>query len=122
MFFSSPANLLLPGPARLRDIVVDTSHFLGNAPAQAQISGASIDPAHEPRMWTPLVARRPVLPDTPHRFRVGPDAPAGGRGAAGQRSATGLGERGADRLHTTLTRPLVAGSRNAFVAVLRLRG
>jgi allantoicase len=22
-----------------------------------------------------VVARRPVLPDTPHRFRVGPDAP-----------------------------------------------
>jgi allantoicase len=103
MFFSSPANLLLPGPARsmgegwetarrreggndwvvtrlagtarLRDIVVDTTHFLGNAPAQVQISGASIDPAHEPRVWTPLVARRPALPDTPHRFRVGPDAP-----------------------------------------------
>jgi allantoicase len=96
MFFSSPANLLLPGPvrsmsegwetarrraggndwvvtqlagtARLRDVVVDTSHFLGNAPAQVQISGASIDPALDgpldSQAWTPLVARRPVLPDT----------------------------------------------------------
>jgi allantoicase len=103
MFFSSPANLLLPGPARsmgegwetarrreggndwvvtrlagparLRDVVFDTSHFLGNAPAQVQISGASMDPALDTQPWTPLVARRPVLPDTPHRFRVGPDAP-----------------------------------------------
>ncbi len=107
MFFSSPANLLLPGPARsmgegwetarrreggndwvvtrltdaarLRDVIFDTSHFLGNAPAQVQISGASIDPDHDDPLdgqaWTPLVARRPVLPDTPHRFRVGPDAP-----------------------------------------------
>ncbi|MGH3769577.1 MAG: allantoicase [Pseudonocardiaceae bacterium] len=98
MFFSSPANLLLPGPARsmaegwetarrreggndwvviqlagtarLRDVVVDTSHFLGNAPAQVQISGAA--PDH--RSWTSLVPCRPVLPDTPHRFRVSPDA------------------------------------------------
>jgi allantoicase len=103
MFFSSPANLLLPGPARsmgegwetarrreggndwvvtqlsgtarLRDVVFDTSHFLGNAPAQVQISGASIDPALDAQPWTPLVARRPVLPDTPHRFQIGPDAP-----------------------------------------------
>jgi allantoicase len=103
MFFSSPANLLLPGPARsmgegwetarrreggndwvvtrlagtarLRDVVFDTSHFVGNAPAQVQISGTSVDPAPDAQSWTPLVARRPVLPDTPHRFRVGPDAP-----------------------------------------------
>jgi hypothetical protein len=27
--------------------------------------------------WKPLVARRPVLPDTPHRFRIGPEAPEG---------------------------------------------
>ncbi|MBA2474178.1 MAG: allantoicase [Pseudonocardiales bacterium] len=109
MFFSSPANLLLPGPARsmgegwetarrrdngndwvvtrlagaaqLRDIVVDTSHFLGNAPVEVQLSGTSLDPAVEDpaalasRSWTPLVPRRPVLPDTPHRFRVDPAAP-----------------------------------------------
>ena len=107
MFFSAPANLLLPGPARsmgegwetarrrddgndwvvtrlagaaqLRSIVVDTGHFLGNAPAQVQISGALIDPALgdplDGQAWTPLVARRPVLPDTPHRFRIGPEAP-----------------------------------------------
>ncbi len=109
MFFSSPANLLLPGPARsmgegwetarrrrggndwvvvrlagasrLRDIVFDTGHFLGNAPGEVQISGATIgqadpDPASlAQRLWTPLVTRCPVQPDTPHRFRIGPAAP-----------------------------------------------
>jgi allantoicase len=37
-----------------------------------QISGTSIDPALDgpldSQAWTPLVARRAVLPDTPHRF------------------------------------------------------
>ncbi len=69
----------LAGAARLRDVVFDTSRFLGNAPAQVQISGASIDPALDDPLdgqtWTPLVARRPVLPDTPHRFRIDPAAP-----------------------------------------------
>ncbi|MGH3567379.1 MAG: allantoicase [Pseudonocardia sp.] len=109
MFFSSPENLLRPGPARsmgegwetarrrgggndwvmvalagacrLRDIVFDTGHFLGNAPGEVQISGATIeragsgatDLAH--RTWTPLIKRRPAQPDTPHRFRIGPGAP-----------------------------------------------
>jgi allantoicase len=109
-FFSSPENLLLPGPARsmgegwetarrrgggndwvvvslpgasrLRDVVFDTGHFLGNAPGEVQISGATIErPGTDPtalarRVWAPLVARRPVRPDTPHRFRIGPGAPA----------------------------------------------
>ncbi|MCW0215020.1 MAG: allantoicase [Pseudonocardia sp.] len=109
MFYSSPANLLLPGPARtmgegwetarrrddgndwvivklsgpsrLRDIEFDTTHFVGNAPGEVQISGARIDdPNADPdglaaRVWTPLVPRRTVRPDTPHRFRIGPGAP-----------------------------------------------
>ncbi|GAA1853642.1 allantoicase [Pseudonocardia ailaonensis] len=109
MFFSAPSNLLLPGPARsmgegwetarrrddgndwvitklagpsrLRDIEFDTSHFVGNAPGEVQISGARIDtPNPDPaglaaRLWTPLVPRRPVRPDTPHRFRIGAGAP-----------------------------------------------
>ncbi|SDG29706.1 allantoicase [Pseudonocardia oroxyli] len=107
MFFSSPANLLLPGPARnmgegwetarrrdsgndwvivklagasrLRDIEFDTSHFVGNAPGQVQISGARIEgdvPAEAlaSRLWTPLVHRRIVRPDTPHRFQIGQGA------------------------------------------------
>jgi allantoicase len=115
MFFSSPQNLLLPGPARsmgegwetarrrdggndwvvvalagpsrLRDVVVDTGHFLGNAPGDVQVSGTFVDPADAAglgehltdhlvkRLWTPLVPRRPVRPDTPHRFNIGPAAP-----------------------------------------------
>lgn len=115
MFFSSPQNLLLPGPARsmgegwetarrrdggndwvvvalagpsrLRDIVFDTGHFIGNAPGEVQISGTFVDAADTAgldhhltdrlvkRLWTPLVPRRAVQPDTPHRFLVGPAAP-----------------------------------------------
>ncbi|MEN3303232.1 allantoicase [Pseudonocardia sp.] len=109
MFYSSPANLLLPGPARtmgegwetarrrddgndwvivklsgpsrLRDIEFDTSHFVGNAPGEVQISGTRVDsPNPDPdalasRVWTPLVPRRTVRPDTPHRFGIGPGAP-----------------------------------------------
>jgi allantoicase len=109
-FFSAPQNLLLPGPARsmgegwetarrrdggndwvvvalagpsrLRDVVFDTSHFLGNAPGEVAISGTCIDPADPvqaddlvKRLWNPLVPRRPVQPDTPHRFTIGPPAP-----------------------------------------------
>lgn len=115
MFFSSPQNLLLPGPSRsmgegwetarrrdggndwvvvalagpsrLRDVVFDTGHFLGNAPGEVQISGTTIAPEDcvdndghlsdllVKRLWTPLVPRRPAQPDTPHRFRIGAAAP-----------------------------------------------
>ncbi|WP_226363564.1 allantoicase [Pseudonocardia abyssalis] len=94
LFYSSPANLLLPGPARnmgegwetarrrddgndwvlvalagetrLRDIVFDTGHFLGNAPGWVEISDGD---------GTVVVPKRRVQPDTPHRFRIAPDAP-----------------------------------------------
>ena len=108
MFFSSPANLLLPGPARtmgegwetarrrdsgndwvivalagpsrLRDIEFDTSHFVGNAPGEVQISGCRVDGPISPdalvsRVWTPVVPRRTVRPDTPHRFGIRPGSP-----------------------------------------------
>nr|WP_312858349.1 allantoicase [Pseudonocardia pini] len=107
MFFSSPANLLLPGPARtmgegwetarrrdsgndwvivklagvsrLRDIEFDTTHFVGNAPGEVQISGTRVEGDIAPealvaRLWTPVVPRRKVRPDTPHRFRIAPGA------------------------------------------------
>ena len=94
LFYSAPANLLLPGPARtmgegwetarrrddgndwvlvhlagetrLRDIVFDTSHFLGNAPGAVEITDGA---------GGPVVPRRAVQPDTPHRFRIARDAP-----------------------------------------------
>jgi allantoicase len=88
MFYSSPANLLLPGQARVmgdgwetsrrRDQAndwvavrlacagfvevaeLDTSHFVGNAPGWATLRGDGSD----------LVPRTALQPDTRHRFAV----------------------------------------------------
>jgi allantoicase len=99
-FYSSPANLILPGRARVmgdgwenarrrdggndyavfglagrgrvRDVEVDTSCFVGNAPGWVRLSGAdrTVDRLDDPAAWTDLVARRAVLPDTRHRLLV----------------------------------------------------
>jgi allantoicase len=95
MFYSSPANLLLPGQAqvmgdgwetsRRRDQAndwvevrlacagavevaeLDTSHFVGNAPGWATLRGDSGD----------LLPRTALQPDTRHRFAV-PGSPVTG--------------------------------------------
>jgi allantoicase len=95
MFYSSPANLLLPGQARVmgdgwetsrrRDqandwvevrlacagavevVELDTSHFVGNAPGWATVRGDSGD----------LLPRTALQPDTRHRFAV-PGSPVTG--------------------------------------------
>jgi allantoicase len=92
-FYSSPQNLLFPDVARVmgegwetarrRDggndwvqvrlagegvvqvAEIDTSHFLGNSPGQAALTGR--DPAGA---WVSLLARTDLLPDTRHRFEV----------------------------------------------------
>src|SRR5713226_410743 len=89
MFYSSPANLLLPGQARVmgdgwetsrrRDQAndwvavrlacagsievaeLDTSHFVGNAPGWATLRGSD---------GSELVPRTALQPDTRHRFAV----------------------------------------------------
>jgi allantoicase len=91
LFYSSPNNLLLPGPARSmgegwetarrRDdgndwvelalaaegtvavAELDTSWFLHNAPGWASLRGRIGDGA-----WFDLLPRVPLLPDTRHRF------------------------------------------------------
>ena len=96
MFYSSPANLLLPGQARVmgdgwetsrrRDqandwvevrlacagsvevVELDTSHFVGNAPGWATLSGDGGD----------LLPRTALQPDTQHRFAV-PGGPVTGQ-------------------------------------------
>jgi len=96
MFYSSPANLLMPGLARVmgdgwetarrRDagndwvavrlacagsvevVELDTSHFVGNAPGWATLGSDSGD----------LVARTALQPDTRHRFAV-PGGPVAGQ-------------------------------------------
>ncbi|GAB3560037.1 allantoicase [Actinopolyspora lacussalsi] len=100
MFFSSPSNLFAPGLARVmgegwetarrRDdgndwvsvrlaaagtverAEVDTSHFKGNAPGWAALSGCDArehDP-DDPASWTELLPRTRLRPDTCHRFRL----------------------------------------------------
>ena len=111
MFYSSPANLLLPGQARVmgdgwetsrrRDqandwvavrlacagavevVELDTSHFVGNAPGWATLSGEG--PGGEgPGGEGPaggdgaLLPRTALQPDTRHRFAV-PGAPVTGQ-------------------------------------------
>jgi len=96
MFYSSPSNLLLPGQARVmgdgwetsrrRDqandwvevrlacagsvevVELDTSHFVGNAPGWATLSGDGGD----------LLPRTALQPDTRHRFAV-PGGPVTGQ-------------------------------------------
>jgi allantoicase len=93
MFYSSPANLLLPGQARVmgdgwetsrrRDqandwvavglacagsvevVELDTSHFVGNAPGWATLSGDGPGPNGRD-----LLPRTALQPDTRHRFAV----------------------------------------------------
>ncbi|GEL23166.1 putative allantoicase [Pseudonocardia sulfidoxydans NBRC 16205] len=91
LFYSSPQNLLLPGPARsmgegwetarrrddgndwvelalagpavVRVAELDTSWFLHNAPASASLRGRLSDSEE----WRPLLPRTPLEPDTRHR-------------------------------------------------------
>lgn len=94
MFYASPANVLCPGVARvmsdgwetarrrdhdndwlivrlaapgvLHDVVIDTSRFVGNAPAGAALTDADTGAV--------LLPRTRLLPDTEHRLRLA-DAP-----------------------------------------------
>jgi allantoicase len=98
MFYSSPANVLMPGraqvmsdgwetarrrddgndwlvvrlgaPGLLHEVVIDTSRFVGNAPGWARLTDA--DSGAE------LLPRTRLLPDTEHRFRLA-TAPAARR-------------------------------------------
>ena len=106
MFYGSPNNLLLPGLARsmgegwetarrrddgndwvlvrlgLPGVVsmaeLDTTHFKGNAPGQARLTG--IDEARHPvdgdAGWFGILPRTRLQPDTRHRFLVPPGARA----------------------------------------------
>lgn len=105
MFYASARNLLLPGRARttgegwenarrrgggndfvtvrlagagvVRRVVVDTSCFVGNAPASVSVSGVDTR-RHElddPGGWSELVPRTPVQPDLRHHFPVDQQEP-----------------------------------------------
>jgi allantoicase len=99
-FFSAPGNLILPGRARatnegwetvrrrgqgndyvifllgaageLRQVEIDTSCFVGNAPGWVRLSATgerSGDPA-DPASWFEVLGQTRVQPDTRHRFLV----------------------------------------------------
>jgi allantoicase len=100
-FYSPPENLISPGRAavmgdgwetrrrrdaghdwvlfqlaaagHIRQAVVDTSCFLGNAPATAVLRGCDAAPAGlAAAEWSDLLPATPLQPDTEHRFRTGP--------------------------------------------------
>ncbi|OZM74117.1 allantoicase [Amycolatopsis antarctica] len=100
MFYSAPANLISPGPAtvmgegwetaRRRDqgndwvsvklagpavpwlAELDTSHFKGNAPGWASLSGcdATKSDVDDPAAWFEILSRTRLQPDTRHRLLV----------------------------------------------------
>jgi allantoicase len=95
-FYSSPQNIIFPGLAqvmgdgwetarrrddgndwvlirlagagRIRLAEIDTSYFIGNSPGAAALSGLDTN-----GQWVQLLPRTDLLPDTRHRFPIGPD-------------------------------------------------
>ena len=58
---------------------VDTSGYIGNSPGMAELRGSlsaggvssdGVVAGDDPSSWHPLLERTPLLPDTPHRFRI----------------------------------------------------
>ena len=103
-FYGNPGNLLLPGLARtmgegwetarrrddgndfvtdrlglpgiVRMVELDTSHFKGNAPGDARLTGAAVDgdlSALSTHDWFGVLRRTRLQPDTRHRFLVPPN-------------------------------------------------
>ncbi len=100
MFYGTPNNLLLPGLARtmgegwetarrrddandwvlvrlgvpgvVRMVELDTTHFKGNAPGEAMVTGAdaSVSDVDAPAAWFGVLRRTRLQPDTRHRFLV----------------------------------------------------
>jgi allantoicase len=99
MFYGNPANMLLPGPStgmhdgwetkrrrgpgndwaivrlgrrgRIRRVIVDTSHFKGNAPGRCSLEACDAPADAAPpddADWRPLVPIRPLQPDTVHEL------------------------------------------------------
>jgi len=78
-------------PTVISLVEVDTSGYIGNSPGMAEVRGSVSNDsppgasAHgatgattawdDASSWHPVLKRTPLLPDTPHRFRVPPTAP-----------------------------------------------
>src|SRR5258707_12784876 len=61
-------------PAMVSMVEVDTSGYIGNSPGLAELRGHLGGPWEADSSWAPLLPRTPLLPDTPHRFRVRPQS------------------------------------------------
>jgi allantoicase len=63
-------------------VEIDTSGYIGNAPGMAEVRGSvtadavtADTVAWDQPSWQPLLERTPLLPDTPHRFRIASAVP-----------------------------------------------
>jgi allantoicase len=67
----------LAGPGTVRRLVVDTSRFIGNAPASVSVRGvdAREGGVRDLEAWLDLLPRTRVQPDTRHLFPVEPAPP-----------------------------------------------
>jgi allantoicase len=68
-------RLRLAAAGHVRQVVLDTTHFIGNAPGAARILGCDAtvaDPA-DPASWWELLPRTRLQPDTRHWFDTDPN-------------------------------------------------
>ncbi|GAA3631698.1 allantoicase [Kineosporia mesophila] len=65
----------LAGAGRVRRAVIDTSHFLGNAPGEVRLTGEvpMSSSVNDSSTWLELLPRGPLRPDSVHRLRVARD-------------------------------------------------
>jgi allantoicase len=101
-FYSAPRNALSPGLSRVMGegwetrrrrsagnewlvvrfaaagvvslVELDTSGYIGNSPGMGELRASAGGDWGDSSSWPPLLERTPLLPDTPHRFRVSPDS------------------------------------------------
>jgi allantoicase len=101
-FYSAPRNAISPGLSRVMGegwetrrrrsagnewlvvgfaapsvvslVEIDTSGYIGNSPGTASVRRHAGGAWEADSSWAPLLPRTPLLPDTPHRFRVAPSA------------------------------------------------
>jgi allantoicase len=99
-FYSAPRNALSPGLSRVMGegwetrrrrsagnewlvvrfaaagvlslVEIDTSGYIGNSPGMGELRASAGGDRGDSSSWASLLARTPLLPDTPHRFRVSP--------------------------------------------------
>jgi allantoicase len=70
------ASFALAGAGLIREVEIDTSYFVGNAPGWARlVAGSGVPDAAGPD-WREVLPRTRLQPDTRHRFRVAAAQPA----------------------------------------------